>query len=92
MVVTGAKNWRWEEVEKDSIELSLLAKHYELYNRTEGKSLKTIVWYNLALRQFQRFLVESEKSAWLNGLGEAEVREFILYLHKEEGGRRIRMC
>jgi site-specific recombinase XerD len=82
MIVTGAKNWRWEEVDKDSIELSLLARHFELYNRTEGKSPKTIDWYNLALRQFQRFLVESEKSHRLDGLGEAEVREFILYLQQ----------
>ncbi len=38
MVVTGARNWRWEEVDKDSIELSALTRHYELYNRTEVKS------------------------------------------------------
>lgn len=80
MVVTRAKNWRWEELEKDTIELSALAKHFELYNRTEGKSPKTIDWHNLALRQFHRFLTESEKSTSLGELGEAEVREFILYL------------
>ena len=80
MVMTRAKNWRWEELEKDTIELSALAKHFELYNRTEGKSPKTIDWHNLALRQFHRFLTESEKSTSLGELGEAEVREFILYL------------
>jgi len=41
MVVTRARNWRWEELGKDSIELGALAKHFELYNRTEGKSPNT---------------------------------------------------
>ena len=82
MEVTRKKNWRWEEVDKDSIELSQLARHFELYNRTEAKSPKTIEWYNLALKQFQCFLIESERLTSLNGLGEAEVREFILYLQE----------
>jgi hypothetical protein len=47
-------------VEKNSIELSSLAKHFELYNRTKGKSAKTIRWYNLSLKQFNRFLLKSQ--------------------------------
>ena len=47
IMLTKGKNWRWEELEKDSIELGSLAKHFELYNKTEGKSPKTIVWYRL---------------------------------------------
>jgi len=82
MVVTRARNWRWEDMEKNSVELSVLAGHFELYNRTEGKSPDTIKWYNQALNQFHRFLVESEKSTMLAELGEAEVREFILYLQQ----------
>ena len=83
MLVTRAKNWRWEQVEKYSIELSSLAKHFELYNRTEVKSAKTIRWYNLSLKQFYRFLLEGNKSTCLADLGEAEVREFILYLQEK---------
>ena len=82
MVVTRAKNWRWEELEKDSIELGVLARHFELYNKTEGKSPQTIDWYNLALKLFHRFLVESERSTSLGELGDAEVREFILHLQE----------
>jgi hypothetical protein len=52
MIVTQSKNWRWEEVEKNDVELTDLAQHFELYNRTEGKSPSTIRWYNLALQQF----------------------------------------
>ena len=50
-------NIRWEQVEKDTIELSALIKYFELYNRTEGKSPKTIRWYEFSLKQFQRFLL-----------------------------------
>lgn len=80
MVMTKGRNRRWEEVEKDSIELSALARHFELYNRTEGKSPKTIDWYNQALTLFQPFLIESEKSTSFGDLHEPEVREFILYI------------
>ena len=61
MVIRTAKNGRWENVDKDAIELTVLARHFELYNLTEGKSPKTISWYNLPLRQFHGFLLESEK-------------------------------
>lgn len=27
-----ARNWRWEEVAKDTIELDLLIRHFELFN------------------------------------------------------------
>ncbi|MFC2059596.1 tyrosine-type recombinase/integrase [Chloroflexota bacterium] len=83
MVVPKATNRRWEELDKDSIELTNVAKHYELYNKTEGKSAKTINWYSMVLRLFYRFLVESEKSTSLGELGESEVREFILYLQEK---------
>ena len=80
MVITRTRNWRWEELDKDSVELSVLARDFELYNRTEGKSPRTVEWYNLTLRQFHRFLVESHKPTRLGELGEPEAREFILYL------------
>jgi len=73
MVMTRGKNWRWEEMESDSVELGILAKHFELINRTEGKNSKTTGWHNLPLKQFHRFLIGSEKSITLGELGEAEV-------------------
>jgi site-specific recombinase XerD len=83
MVIRTPKNVRWDQVNKDSIELTVLAKHFELYNLTEGKSHKTVAWYNLALKQFHGFLLESEKSTELRALREPEVREFILYLQNK---------
>ncbi|MBI4289113.1 MAG: hypothetical protein HY671_11895 [Chloroflexi bacterium] len=36
MVLTQGKNRRWEDMEKDSIDLTSLARRFELYNRTKG--------------------------------------------------------
>jgi site-specific recombinase XerD len=80
MVMTKARNRRWEDMDKNSVELGDLAQHFELFNRTEGKSPKTISWYNLSLRQLQRFLLETERPTNLGELGEDEVREFIIFL------------
>ena len=68
---------------KDSVELDALINHFELYNKTEGKSPKTIDWYNQTLKQFRYFLIESDKSTELSELGEPEAREFILYLQEK---------
>lgn len=83
MVVTKTRSRRWEDVDKDSIELKILAEHFELYNRTEGKSPKTISWYNLAIRQFSNFLIASKKSTTLGELYEPDIREFILCLQEK---------
>jgi hypothetical protein len=66
-MVISRKNWRWEELTKESFELTELAREYELYNRTEGKSQKTIDWYNLSLKQFHLFLLESEQPCKSSG-------------------------
>jgi len=71
-------------VSKDLIDLKELAKHFEFYNKTEGKSLRTVEWYNLSLRLFYQFLLENGKSTKLGDLGEAEVRKFILYLQERK--------
>jgi hypothetical protein len=82
MVYTRVTRTRWEEVDKDSIELSNLARQLELYNRTEGKSQATITWYNLALKQLLEFLDGRGNPIILGQLGEVEIRQFILYLQE----------
>jgi len=79
-MVFSRKNRRWEELTKESLELADLAIEFELYNKTDGKSSKTIDWYNLSLKLFRRYLIESEQSTKLSNLGERQIREFILYL------------
>lgn len=85
MVMTGQPNRWWESVKKNSGDLAALGKYYEVYNRTDGKSPKTVSWYNQALRLFYRYLVETGKPIDVADLGEPEVRQYILYL---QGRRR----
>jgi len=54
MVVTKEKNWRWEDVDKNSISLTRLAQYFDTYNRSEGKSPKTLRWYNQVLQNVPR--------------------------------------
>ena len=83
MIVTSLLNRRRADMDNDSIDISALVEHFELFNKTEGKSPKTIIWYNMALTQFQRFLKQSGKSTLLGDLGETQVREFILFLQEK---------
>lgn len=41
-MVVRATNRSWQELEKDNIPLDKLAQHFEAYNRSEGKSPRTI--------------------------------------------------
>ena len=76
------RNARWEDMEKGNIELSRLIKHFESFNRSEGKSPSTLEWYTYVLEFFRRWLEESGLSTALKEIGEYEVREFILYLQE----------
>ena len=40
------RNTRWEDMDRSNIDLSVLIQHYEVHNRTEGKSPRTVQWYN----------------------------------------------
>jgi secondary thiamine-phosphate synthase enzyme len=62
---------------RESFELNELPREFELHNRTEGKSSRTVDWYNLSLKQFHRFLVQGGLPTRLADLGERQVREFI---------------
>jgi hypothetical protein len=39
------RNLRWHEMHKENIELSILIKQYEAYNKSEGKSPRTVEWH-----------------------------------------------
>ena len=77
-------NARWEDMEKGNIDLSRLIKHFESFNRSEGKSPRTLEWYTYVLEFFRRWLEESGWSTALKDIGEDEVREFILYLQERQ--------
>ena len=47
-------------MDKSEIDLSVLIRQFEIHNRTEGKSPKTVLWYNELLGLFYSWL-KSEK-------------------------------
>jgi integrase/recombinase XerD len=79
-MVVRARNIRWQELEKSSTPLDKLVRHFEAYNRSEGKSARTVEWYTRVLRFFQRYLEEQRHSTDLGALTLELVRDFVLYL------------
>lgn len=80
------RNQRWEELDKQSIPLEQLIRHYEVYNRSEGKSPRTVSWYTDSLGAFVRFLQNGQNGGdpvTLADTGIEEAREFILYLQQK---------
>jgi site-specific recombinase XerD len=76
----------------DQLTLTDLVQYFEFHNRTEGKSSKTVTWYNESLGLFERFLVQSGMSTLLRDIGEEEVRAFIADLqsrHKWADSPRV---
>jgi hypothetical protein len=67
-MVTRAKNRRRYELEKDNLPLEKLAQHFEAYNRTEGKSPRTVECYTSVLKYFGDFLREHNYPDTLGGL------------------------
>ncbi|MFQ5874075.1 MAG: hypothetical protein ACE5JL_09770 [Dehalococcoidia bacterium] len=51
---------RREEMDKPDIDLSILIQHFEVHNRSEGKSPRTVQWYNEVLYMFRGWLEEQE--------------------------------
>ena len=72
---------------RKSLELGALAKEFELHNRSENKSPRTVQWYNGVLRLFKGWLESEEMGTGLDDLGAHEVRRFILHLQERPGMR-----
>ena len=79
------RNTRWEDMDRSNIDLSVLIRHYEVHNRTEGKSPRTVQWYNEVLSMFYGWLESQGMSTILNTIGEMEVRGFILHVQSRPG-------
>ena len=78
-------NTRWEDMYRSNIDLSVLIGHYEVHNRTEGKSPRTVQWYNEVLSMIYGWLEAQGMSTILNTIGEMEVRGFILHVQSRPG-------
>ena len=83
------RNTRWEDMDRSNIDLSVLIQHYEVHNRTEGKSPRTAQWYNEVLLMLQGWLESQGMSTILNSIGEMEVRGFILHVQARPGHKGV---
>lgn len=79
------RNKQWETMDKSSTDLSVLIKHSEVHNRTEGKSPRTVGWYNEVLGLLYRWLQEQGMSSNLGRIDKMVIREFIIYLQGRPG-------
>ena len=68
-----------------NLELAGLAKQFEIHNSSDGKSARTVEWYNGVLDLFMSWLRAEGMSTSLDDLGEDEVRCFILHLQGRPG-------
>ena len=85
--MAGRRTTRGRNVNKGKLELSELVKRFDLHNRSDGKSEKTLRWYNQSLGLFQNWLSGEGMSTRLRDLGEDEVRHFIIHLQGRRGVR-----
>jgi len=83
--MTRKKNLRWEDMDKSNTDLSVLKQHYEVHNRTEGKSPRSVGWYNEVLGLFMRWLGEDGSSTAIGDIDENTVRRFILHIQEKPG-------
>ena len=79
-MVKRARNRRWQDLEKGNTSFERLIKHFEAYNRSEGKSPRTVEYYSRVLGYYLRYLEAEGYSTRLGDLTLEVAREFILYL------------
>ena len=67
-------------MDNGNIPLERLARHFEAYNRSEGKSHQTVIWYSRVVRYFGDYLKERQLADTLDNLSVDLVRDFVLHL------------
>ena len=68
-----------------NLELTSLMERFEVHNRSDGKSDRTVEWYNGVLELLMAWLRAEGMSTCIDDLGEDEVRFFILHLQGRPG-------
>lgn len=69
----------------ESVDLAAAMEHFEVHNRTEGKSPKTVEWYSQVLGMLRRWLERTGEPTTLVHIDELVVRRFILDLQERPG-------
>ena len=84
------RNTRWKDMDKSNIDLSQLVSHFEAFNWSEGKSPRTVEWYNHVLNLLLNWLQANGHSTKLGAIDEGIIRDFILYLrNKKHNGKPL---
>ena len=68
-----------------SRDLATLIQQFQVHNQTEGKSPKTVLWYNEILKRFYRWLESEKLPTQVGAMSEEEVRLFILDYENRPG-------
>jgi integrase/recombinase XerC/integrase/recombinase XerD len=69
-------------IKETTHKLSELIEYYEVCNRAEGKSPKTISWYSANLKSFRNYLKSRHLPDSLDTIDTKLLREYVLYLMK----------
>ena len=83
--MAGMKKSRSRAAKRENLELAKLVERFEIHNRSDGKSPKTVQWYNQTLEVLREWLVSEGRSTHLDAIGEDEIRLFILHLQQRPG-------
>ena len=67
----------------DILELRNLISGFKICCQTEGKSPRTIEWYDAFLCRFRSFLDSNQLPTIINQINKAHIRQFIIYLQTE---------
>src|SRR3989344_6404467 len=84
LMMVARHNRRWERMDKTGTPLEALFKTYELYNRSEALSERTIAWYADKLFGYLRWLQSNGNGSTLSDFTLERVREYVLYLQSKE--------
>jgi site-specific recombinase XerD len=68
---------------RTAYKLAELMDYYEVCNRAEGKSPKTISWYSANLRYFHSYLKSRHISDEIDDIDTKLLREYVLYFFKQ---------
>ena len=84
-MIGSSKRGLGNAANKPNMKLEVLIKHFEVQNRTENKSPRTVEWYNLVLGQLHAWLNREGLSSDVANIDEMIVRQFILHLRERPG-------
>lgn len=71
-------------MDKNNISLEKLFLQFEAFNKSEGKTKKTLDWYKTSLYLFLDYLKKEGSDPTLGNVWVEDVREYILYLQQKE--------